>query len=230
MFRKLLASEIECRVATVKQPNANKTGGGCSILLYKDARVDMKLLDEEFTPMGWKREHKTIEGRLYCTISVYDKENKQWVSKEDVGVESYTEKEKGQASDSFKRAGFNWGIGRELYTAPFIWINLTDKEWRASDKGMQPKILLNVAEIGYSGDCINYLVLKDSNGAERFRMGAKSQNDMVQSKKDFLSAIEKCNTIEELTAVWKDYKYLNNDEDCKEAASTRANLIKADNQ
>ena len=115
-IRLLRAEEIECRVATINEK-------GLSLLLFKDARVDQKLLDETFTPFGWKRSHQVIDGNLYCTVEVWDKEKEQWISKQDVGTMSYTEKEKGQASDSFKRACFNWGIGRELYTAPFIWIS-----------------------------------------------------------------------------------------------------------
>lgn len=114
-FRRLKASEVDARVATV-------TAKGCSLLLFKDARVDMNILDETVGMMNWKREHQLIGDRLYCTVSIWDSEKNQWISKQDVGVESYTEKEKGQASDSFKRACFNIGIGRELYTAPFIWI------------------------------------------------------------------------------------------------------------
>lgn len=114
-IRLLKADEIECRVSTVSEK-------GVSLLLYKDARVDQKILDETFTPFGWRRTHQSIDGNLYCTVEVYDREKQEWVAKQDVGTTSYTEKEKGQASDSFKRACFNWGIGRELYTAPFIWI------------------------------------------------------------------------------------------------------------
>lgn len=114
-FRPLNADEIDCRVAQV-------TEKGVALLLYKDARVDQKLLDEVVGPMNWKRDHQLIGDRLYCTVSVWNPELNQWISKQDVGVESNTEPEKGQASDSFKRACFNFGIGRELYTAPFIWI------------------------------------------------------------------------------------------------------------
>ena len=114
-IRLLRAEEIECRIATINEK-------GLSLLLFKDARVDQKLLDETFTPFGWKRSHQVIDGNLYCTVEVWDREKNQWIGKQDVGTMSYTEKEKGQASDSFKRACFNWGIGRELYTAPFIWI------------------------------------------------------------------------------------------------------------
>lgn len=118
-FRYVKADDIECRVATVSEK-------GCSLLLYKDARCDMKILDETVGPENWQRSHELINGNLFCNVSIWDDEKETWISKQDVGTESYTEKEKGQASDSFKRACFNWGIGRELYTAPFIWIKSGD--------------------------------------------------------------------------------------------------------
>lgn len=114
-IRTLKAEEIDVRVGVVKK-------NGVSLLLYKDARCDMKILDETFGITGWQRSHEEINGQIYCTVSVYDHIKKEWISKEDVGTESNSEKEKGAASDSFKRACVNFGIGRELYTAPFIWI------------------------------------------------------------------------------------------------------------
>lgn len=116
-FRLLRADEIDCRIATVK-------GNGLSLLLYKDARVDQNILDETVGPMNWQRRH--CRENANCIVSIWDTEKELWIEKEDTGTESYTEKEKGLASDSFKRACFNWGIGRELYTAPFIWINAAD--------------------------------------------------------------------------------------------------------
>lgn len=114
-FRALTENEIECRVNTV---NAY----GCTLLLYKDARCDMKILDETVGPENWQRSHELINNNLFCNVSIYDPDKKIWITKQDVGKESYSEKEKGQASDAFKRACFNWGIGRELYTAPPIQI------------------------------------------------------------------------------------------------------------
>jgi len=118
-FRTLVESEIECRIATVKS-------NGLSLLLYKDARCDMNILDETVGAENWQRKHELINGNLFCNVGInvnFKTGNPPiWVWKQDVGTESYTEKEKGQASDSFKRACFNWGIGRELYTAPFIWV------------------------------------------------------------------------------------------------------------
>lgn len=166
-IRKLYPSEIECRVA---QCGKNKNGAWCSILLYKDARVDMRILDEVYGPMNWQREHTLIGDRLYCTISIWDEEKEAWIKKQDVGTESFTEKEKGQASDSFKRAGFNVGIGRELYTAPKIFINLAQGEYRESGDKVYPSISLDVKEIHYDGNgSISSLVLVDSKtGAVRY--------------------------------------------------------------
>lgn len=119
-FRDLKAEEVECRVSQIFQ-------NGCILLLYKDARADMAVLDEVVGAENWQRSHELINGNLFCNVGirVQRSENSfggEWIWKQDVGTESYTEKEKGQASDSFKRACVNWGIGRELYTAPFIWV------------------------------------------------------------------------------------------------------------
>ena len=124
-FRDLKADEIDCRIAQI-----DEKGEWLSLLLYKDARVDQNILDETVTPMGWQRDHKELKGNIYCGISIWDKDKQQWITKWDCGKESFTESEKGEASDSFKRAGFNWGIGRELYTAPKIFIKKID------DKGL----------------------------------------------------------------------------------------------
>lgn len=121
-FRALHADEIDCRVSQVKLPDPqNSSLGGVVLLLYKDARVDQMILDETVGPMNWQRRH--TRDNANCIVSLWDEEKKQWIEKEDTGTESNTEAEKGLASDSFKRACFNWGIGRELYTAPFIWIS-----------------------------------------------------------------------------------------------------------
>lgn len=110
-IRLLGKEDIDVRVAQTNTYNNNgQTVVKVSLLLYKNARVDMKILDELFTPMGWKRTHRLIGDRLYCQVEVWDAEKKEWICKEDVGVESNTEAEKGQASDSFKRACVNWGI------------------------------------------------------------------------------------------------------------------------
>jgi hypothetical protein len=171
VIRLLNANEIECRVQSVKK---TKTGVGCILLLYKDARVDMKLLDETFGAKNWQRTHEVINGNLFCNIEIWDNEKKQWVRKQDVGTESYTEKEKGQASDSFKRAGFNWGIGRELYTSPFIWIDLKDGEYYEKDGKtyISPRVTFKVKYIDYNADReIIALQIIDNKNTIRYEIG-----------------------------------------------------------
>lgn len=116
-IRALKANEIEVRVQQV-------TEKGAQLLVYKDSRCDKRILDETFGILGWKNKYEEIKGNLYCTISIWDDDSKQWVDKCDCGVESFSEKEKGEASDAFKRAGFNVGIGRELYTRIFYFANV----------------------------------------------------------------------------------------------------------
>ena len=124
-IRLLTKDDIDVRVSNVTDNNGTIK---VMLLLYKDARVDMKILDELYTPMGWKRTHKLVGDRLYCVVEIYNSAIGEWIAKEDVGTESNTEAEKGQASDSFKRACVNWGIGRELYSAPRIYITLNQGE------------------------------------------------------------------------------------------------------
>ena len=125
-FRTLNANEIDCRIATINQ-------NGLSLLLYKDARVDQNILDETVGKMNWQRHHSRENAN--CTVAIWDADKTQWIEKEDTGTESFTEKEKGLASDSFKRACFNWGIGRELYSAPFIWIKAEDAAIKPGGNG-----------------------------------------------------------------------------------------------
>ena len=196
-FRKLNANEIECRVSTIK-------ANGLSLLLYKDARCDMNMLDEIVGAEFWQRDHKEVKGNVYCGVSIYVQVESgnteeldgiktlisppkyQWITKWDAGAESYTEKVKGEASDSFKRACFNWGIGRELYTSPFIWIKPNQDEFiKYADKGKdkyKTYSKFSVSEIGYKDDAINYLVIIDQNGQVRFTYGDKVIDKKTLSK------------------------------------------------
>ena len=165
MFRRLNASEIDCMVSTINQK-------GLALLLYKDARVDMRILDETVGPMNWQKKYSRENAN--CTVSLWDAEKEQWISKEDTGTESFTEAEKGLASDSFKRACFNWGIGRELYTAPFIWIPAsacTIKEGRNGKPACYDRF--KVTEIAYDeAGNINLLeIINEKTGAVVYKMG-----------------------------------------------------------
>lgn len=142
----LQANEISCRVQQISE-------SGLSLLLYVTSRDGQKRLDEKYGPLGWQDRYEVIDGDLYCVISAWDPEKQMWISKEDVGTASYTAKEKGRASDAFKRACVKHGIGRELYTAPFIWISKndcnikTDKNGKVSTKD---KFFVNL--ITYTSD------------------------------------------------------------------------------
>lgn len=174
-IRLLEADEIECRVATINEK-------GVSLLLFKDARVDQKILDETFTPFGWSRSHQNIEGNLYCTVEIWDEDKLQWVGKQDVGTMSYSEKEKGQASDSFKRACFNWGIGRELYTAPFIWIPASKVTIQKKGDKYVTTERFNVKEISYNAKReIVSLIITNSQNTVLFSLGA-NQNSGLKEK------------------------------------------------
>ena len=161
MFRRLKATEIDVRVGSTGQ-------GWVTVLLYKNARVDMQILDEEVGPFNWQRKHETRNGTVYCTIGIRDPESGEWVWKEDAGSESNAEAEKGAASDSFKRAGFNWGIGRELYTAPTIFIRTDDADMKNGKFATR----FRVHDIAYDdrGNIV-YLVIMDQKNKIRYQAG-----------------------------------------------------------
>lgn len=178
LTRPLSIDEIDFRVQSVNN------GGYAIILAYKDARADMIRLDEAVGPLGWKREHSN--GNANCTVSLFDKENNQWVSKEDTGAESYSDKEKGLASDSFKRACFNWGIGRELYDYPLISIKLLDSEItekqgkKTANWNFKPKEWTWFSQFDEDGR-LSYLACKDSNNKKRFAWG-EFRDDLKQQE------------------------------------------------
>lgn len=163
----LTALDVDARVQMVTSK------GSALILLYKSARTDMRILDEVFGPMNWKRSHREIAGKMFCTISVWDEEKKEWVEKEDVGVPSNMEATKGEASDAFKRAGTNWGIGRELYDAPTIYIPLTQQE--ISERGGKKTTYarFRVSEIQYdrANHCFSHLTIMDERNRVRWKDG-----------------------------------------------------------
>ena len=163
----LSISDIDFRIQSINK------GKYATILAYKDARVDMQRLDDVCTPLGWKREH--TRDNKNCIVSIWSDDLKQWVSKEDTGTESNTEQAKGLASDSFKRACFNWGIGRELYDYPVISIKLLDnevEEYQGKFKatfGLKLKQWKWISE--FTDGKINALACKDDKGNLRFNWG-----------------------------------------------------------
>lgn len=152
-FRDLRANEIDARVGQVGD-------GYCTLLLYKDARVDMDILDDTVGCENWQRQHYEVKGNMYCSIGIdtnalVENAEPRWIWKSDCGTERNTEKEKGESSDSFKRACVNWGIGRELYTAPLIKVNCKTK-----DKKVQDLTSFSVADIVIENKAITGLQIK----------------------------------------------------------------------
>ena len=232
-FRPLRADEVELRVSTC---NAN----GFSLLLYKDARCDQNILDETVGAMNWQRHHSRENAN--CTVSIWDTDKEQWIEKEDTGTESFTEKEKGLASDSFKRACFNWGIGRELYTSPKIFIWLNNNEWSdyQGKVKISPKCVFIVAEIAYDENRnINRLVIVDKDGTIRYTCGQaeskkiekvaenEQQNEFADNMNGFiLPALEQANDEASVKRVWDDYPNYQNIPDFVAAVTNRLSKVK----
>lgn len=165
LTKPLTLEQIDFRLQSINK------GGYATILAYKDARVDIKRLNEVCGALNWKREH--TNNNHNCIVSIWNESTGQWVSKEDTGTESFTEKEKGLASDSFKRACFNWGIGLELYDFPVIQFKLNANEFQENGGRVKPtynfklrewKWYLESAEDG----TVTRLACKDVNGKIRF--------------------------------------------------------------
>lgn len=225
-MRKLKADEIECRVSQVKE-------NGCSLLLYKTARVDRAILDETYGEL-WQNDFKVIDGKMYGGIGIYNKELNQWLWRWDCGTESNTEAEKGQASDCFKRAGFKWGIGVELYTAPFIWVKVpTEKfngKWQLTNKFTK----FIVDTIGYSekGE-INKLVIVDDKGNNLFSLGVKPKKEkttkdtITTDDADIYINLSKISDIETLKSYYALNKAnVNNQKEFYEMVQLRLNALK----
>ena len=156
----LNADDIEVKVKKV-------TAKGAIALLYKTARTDMDMLDRVFGAENWQCRYEEIKGNLYCTILVKS-ESGEWVGKQDCGIESRSDgdgnEKKGEASDAFKRAGFRWGIGRELYTSPFVFLSVETVADGQGYKLKNPFARFDVANIGYNDRRITSLTIKDDKG------------------------------------------------------------------
>lgn len=197
-IRALRADEIEVRVGQV-------TEKGVSLLLYKDARCDKRILDEVFGIHNWANSYTEIKGNLYCAIQLFDERTGMWVQKMDCGVESNTEKEKGEASDAFKRACFNIGIGRELYTKIFIFINTPTKLKTTLSNGKKVYELADPYQKWYVADIqtnmekekIEYLQIADSKNNIVFTYGKKTINPV--KKEEPKTEIKKEETVQVLS-------------------------------
>lgn len=180
-MRLIQASEIQ---SFCKRITEGRNGSvRAMLLLYKDARYDMAVLDELYSEYGWQVSYESINGVLFCTITVWDSRKNMWVSKTSNGTESNMDAKKGEASDALKRAGFLWGIGRELYTAPRIYIDLKEKEYYKDSKGsykMPDWVEFCVSKIGYDEKhFINELEIVDYNGDVRFTYPSRQKKGVA---------------------------------------------------
>ena len=192
-FRKLNADEIEVRVKTVGEK-------GATALLYKTARTDMQLLDETVGADCWSCDYKEIKGNLFCGITI------DGVTKWDCGIESREDNEgnekKGEASDAFKRAGFRWGIGRELYTSPFIFLNVKTEKDKNGKFVIPGFATFSVKSIGYDGNRISSLsIIDDKSGVVvyAFPRGGKQQHDEPQDDPKPERTEEESSTVKKAT-------------------------------
>ena len=209
-FRKLKAEEIDCRVSQI-------ASNYCTLLLYKDARVDQNILDETVGAMNWQKRY--VRDNANCIVGIWDEDKKQWVEKEDTGTESFSEAEKGLASDSFKRACFNWGIGRELYTSPNIMFfphkdmipKGQESEFYANPNGkFTTKTRFYVDYIDYDGNNISDLVIRDHKGNIRFeQLTPGTQSSFNKQFTELRKLIEQNEDKDESFDREEFYKYFN---------------------
>ncbi len=167
----LSIAEIDFRIQSIN------SAGYATILAYKDARVDMNRLDAVIGVEYWQKKYELIDNHLFCSVGIYNHELKQWIWKQDVGTESNTEKEKGEASDAFKRACFNLGIGRELYDYPLIQIKLLDNEFDKSTKKPTWDLKLKewVWHSIFENNKLIFLGAKDQNGKLRYNYDKRTK-------------------------------------------------------
>lgn len=232
-MRLLKANEIEVKIKQVKE-------NGVAVLLYKTARTDMDMLDEEFGAENWQCAYEEIKGNMYCKIGVWYESKQQWVWKQDCGIESREDGEgnekKGEASDAFKRAGFKWGIGRELYTAPFIWISsdvIKIEKSKATGKPIT-KESFSVSKIGYNDNReINMLEIVNEKGKTVYTFGSKTPIKMEKPisengvSKECQNEIDNAQTLLDLRNVYDKYFEIEPVQSLKDACAAKKGLIQA---
>lgn len=191
--------------------------GYALIFAYKDARIDMQRLDEVCSPENWQREHRDYKGVMYCGIGIKIKEN--WVWKWDAGAESYSDKEKGESSDSFKRAGFNWGIGRELYSYPKIIIKLNENEFQIGDNEVRQTKNLKLNnwnwDVKFHEKKVKNISAFDQYGILRFEF-PKNDFKSKNGPSDLEIALEYvsgCKDITTLQDLWNDHIQFHDNKD-----------------
>lgn len=202
-IRLLKAEEIDVRVGAIYEK-------GITLLLYKDARVDMNILDETYGSMNWKRKHVMYGDAMFCEVLIKDEATDKWVSKMDLGTPSFSEPLKGASSDAFKRACTNWGIGRELYTAPFIWLPIDKVEVKEGDKGkktVKDSFIVQTIQYDEKKRCITGLVICNQKSQVVFQyMDLKQDRTKINKEQSAALLEELRRTGISLSAVLKKHK------------------------
>ena len=210
-FRLLRANEIEVRTQQT-------TENGTSVLLYKTARTDANLLDETVGAENWQNDFKSIDGKMFGYISI--KCDGEWVTKSDSGTEGNIEAEKSLASDAFKRAGFKWGIGRELYTAPFIWIDAKNIQIKNVNGRYFTNEKFSVSKIKYNQEKeICFLeIVNDKN---------KVIYTFAKLSSECQTEINDAQSIEELKAIYEKYATTEPLQQLKDVCAMKKTLLKS---
>lgn len=160
-FRPLKASEIDVRIG-----NVAKSGSGFFLLLYKNARVDQTILDETVGQWNWQCKYYQVKNTMVCSVGIYNEERKEWLWKDNGGDDDYqAEQVKAELSDAFKRACFNWGIGRELYYSPKIWVN------QDGENDSKDHYSVKVIEYDTNKRITNLVIVNDKTKKVVFRYG-----------------------------------------------------------
>ena len=205
MFRTLRPEDVEVRTQKV---SVNRNGVvTMSCLIYKNARVDRAILDETFGPFRWKNEYTVVNNNLFCSISIKDDQG-EWITRQDVGVRSNIEREKGEASDAFKRAAFAWGIGVELYNAPDIDIRLNQGEFYTKGQNTYPSIKLMVSQLDVdpaTREIITLEIIREDTGETKF---LKSRLPLL-STAQYEKALERVRNGEDIIGKLKESFALN---------------------
>lgn len=204
--RKLKANEIEVKPCTIA-----KDKSWVQILLYKTSRCDMQILTELYGS-HWKSDYRMVGDGLFCTISVYDQELGEWISRSDCGEkDAGISEDKSWATSAFKRAATQFGIGIELYNTPRIKIQTKDK-WFWDGK---LTMTFSVKSIEWDGDTLKDLAIVDRFGNvvyEYSQKAVQSAPETVQESqtasaggfvpKALFARIQNAQTVDELLDVW----------------------------
>lgn len=156
--------------------NVNSRWGRC--VAYIDSRQVMDRLDEVVGPENWCDQYHKEGDKWLCGISL--RINDEWITKWDTGDESNTEGNKGQVSDSFKRAAVKWGIGRDLYAKDLVFVKVRpNKNNKPEIYDENKKTVYDVTTFINSGQYKNVKNNKQSqqNTAQQSQTGAQKKFD-----------------------------------------------------